>query len=139
MPPQLNDLKDYKTKERWQVAPVATTPPPPHASDREIKTAPSSATPLAPASVSQLAPAHVSQLAPASVSQLAPASVTQLAPAHVSQLAPASVSQLAPASVSQLAPVPVSAMTYGLYSWSCYNHDVSSSSAFYTMTVDEGG
>ena len=28
--------------------------------------------------------------------------------------------------------------TYAFYSWTCYNHDVSASSEFYTMAVDEG-
>ena len=28
--------------------------------------------------------------------------------------------------------------TYAFYSWTCYNHDVSASSDFYTMAVDEG-
>ena len=69
-----------------------------------------------------------------------PSSATPLATASspVSPLAIAPVLPLALPSVQTLALAPVMAKTYGIYSWSCYNHDVSSSSAFYTMTVDEG-
>ena len=85
----LNELKEYKTKERSQLIPVATN------------TATSTGTSK---SASATASANAITTAAASIPTLNP----------------------------------VTAMTYGLYSWSCYNHDVSSSSAFYTMTVDEG-
>ena len=116
----LNELKEYKTKERSQIIPVA--------SKTGTKTGSKAASTIA-----------TSATGAATTSKTASTFATTAATGS-SATASTTGSTTATASTATTTTTtpPVNAMTYGLYSWSCYNHDVSSSSAFYTVTVDEG-